>query len=37
MNINTGWGIALLFFGAICLIAAWNHAREIARRQGKLK
>jgi len=37
MNVNIGWGVVLLFFGAICLLAAWSHAREIARRQGKLK
>ena len=37
MNVNIGWGVVLLFFGAICLFAAWNHAREIARQQGKLQ
>ena len=31
MNINIGWGVVLLFFGAICLIAAWNHARQLAQ------
>jgi len=36
MNINIGWGVVLLFFGAICLMAAWNHARQraLGRRSG---
>ena len=33
MNINVGWGVVLVFFGAICLFAAWNHARERATTQ----
>jgi hypothetical protein len=37
ININVGWGVVLLFFGAICLFAAWNHARDVAQRQGKLE
>ena len=37
VNINMGWGVVLLFFGAVCLFAVWNHAREIGQQQGKLK
>jgi hypothetical protein len=28
MNVNLGWGLVLLFFGACCLFGAWIYARE---------
>jgi hypothetical protein len=37
MNINIGWGVVQLFFGAICLLAAWNHARQQVPRNGIVK
>lgn len=37
VNINIGWGVVLLFFGAICFFAAWNHARQQALGQQKME